>query len=226
MSPKSLNELTDLRNDALPTAGQGLEDLPTFGGFAPPPQPGAFRFQLPANLTSIWDPFDTPEKTPPQRIAAIFDADHPLKITQSKDGRYNGEPFQTRINNNERARGKDKSVIASDMDYLLRAFKETTKPASNKAYAEAVMRHAGKEFGADIRWSWRCSKERNIRVEVKDPATGQRTEVKEIEGQKGCGEAFYQEDVPKMPNGEFPLEIQCQCGALLRAFGNLDNFRA
>jgi hypothetical protein len=62
-------------------------------------------------------------------------------------------------------------------------------------------------------------------------------QVVEVPDRKGCGTAFYQEDVEKQPNGEFPLQIQCNgtikvqgvqqpCGALLRAFGNLDNIRA
>jgi hypothetical protein len=85
----------------------------------------------------------------------------------------------------------------------------------------AVQRQAGKEFGADIRYSWKCSPDRDIRV--RDNA-GQ---IQPIEGKKGCGEAYYQEDVPKGPNGEIPYEITCgNCGALLRAFANLDNLRS
>jgi hypothetical protein len=51
--------------------------------------------------------------------------------------------------------------------------------------------------------------------------------VQVVEGKKGCGEAYYQEDVPKNADGQVPYEIQCgQCGALLRAFANLDNLRS
>jgi len=226
MSPKSLNEL-EFKNETMPTAGQSLDDLPTFGSFAPPPQPGPFRFKLPAVMEGMWELFDSTRTNPPgQRLRVIFDQDHPLTIVQSKDGKYNGEPFMTRLSSEERGRGKGKEITASDVDYLLRAFQEKLKPANSKGYIDLLKKHAGKEFGADIRYSWRCDTKRNIRVEVKDPATGQRTEVKEVDNQAGCDNAFYQEDVPRGPDGLMPTELTCQCGALLRAFANLDNMRA
>lgn len=219
--PKSIQELAgELKDEVLPTSGQELDDLPVFGSFTPPPPPGAYRFQLPASLDSIWDVFDTPEKSPPQRVKASFDRDHPLLIVQSPQGKSNGEPFETRLTNNERKRGKGGEVIASDMDYLLRALGEKTKPKSNRDYMTIVQRHAGKQFGADLRYSWRCSKDRDIRVR---DAQGS---VQVVEGKKGCGAAFYQEDVPKSADGQVPYEITCgDCGALLRAFANLDNLR-
>jgi hypothetical protein len=219
---KSLQELAgQLKDEQLPTAGEELDDLPTFGSFQPPPPPGAYRFKLPADLSAIWDLFDTPDKKPPQRVKAIFDRDHPLLIVQSPHGKSNGEPFETRMTNNERKRGKDASVVASDMDYLLRALGDKQKPKSNADYMRALQRHAGREFGAEIHYSWKCSADREIRV--RDNA-GQ---IQVVEGKKGCGEPYYQEDVPKGPNGEIPYEITCgNCGALLRAFANLDNLRS
>lgn len=215
---KSLDAL-GLKDEKLPTAGQGLADLPEFGTWAPPPQPGPFRFKLPGDLSSIYDVFDVEGKG--QRVKAIFDREHPLLIVQSLGGKYNGQPFETRITNNERNRGKkDSGVVASDWDYLLRALGMKDKPADNKGYCRALMQHAGKEFGADLRYSWRCDRERDIRV--KDAAGA----VQVVEGHKGCGEGYYQEDVPKGPDGSTPYEIQCQCGAILRAFANLDNLRA
>lgn len=215
---KSLQDLA-LKDEALPTAGQALDDLPQFGGFAPPPQPGPMRFKLPKDLSNIWDTFEAKEKG--TRVTAIFDAAAPLVIVQSKGDRYNGEPFQTRLNNNERPRGKDKK-LASDLDYLIAAIEgpTATRPTSNRAYIERVKTFGGKEFGGDMRWSWNCSTERNIRV--KDAAGA----IVEVENKKGCGERYYEEDVPKGTDGETPLEIQCSCGALLRAFGNIDNIRA
>ena len=219
---KSIQELAgELKDEVLPTSGQDLDDLPTFGSFTPPPPPGAYRFQLPSDLGTIWDLFDTPEKTPPQRVKASFDRDHPLLIVQSPQGKSNNEPFETRLTNNERKRGKGGEVTASDMDYLLRALGEKQKPKNNREYMQVVQRHAGKQFGADLRYSWRCSKDRDIR------ARDQAGQVQVIEGKKGCGEAYYQEDVPKNADGQVPYEIQCgNCGALLRAFANLDNLRS
>ena len=220
--PKSIQELAgELKDEVLPTSGQGLDDLPTFGSFTPPPPPGSYRFKLPADLSSVWDLFDVPDKTPPQRVKAVFDRDHPLLIVQSPQGKSNGEPFETRLTNNERSRGKDKSVTASDMDYLLRALGEKTKPRSNREYMQVVTRNGGKEFGADLRYSWRCSTDRDIR------ARDQAGQVQVVEGKKGCGESYYQEDIPKGADGQVPYEIQCgNCGALLRAFANLDNLRS
>jgi hypothetical protein len=164
------------------------------------------------DLASIWDLIDVSDKQPPQRVRANFDRDHPLLIVQSPKGNSNGEPFETKLTNNERGRGKGKEVTASDLDYLLRAFGDKQKPTSNRGYMQAVQKHAGKEFSADIRYSWRCSKDRDIRA--KD-ANGQ---VQLVEGKKGCGEGFYQEDVPKNADGSVPYEINCGgCGALLRA---------
>lgn len=216
MASKTLDQL-GLKEEQLPTAGQDLADLPEFGTFEPPPQPGPFRFKLPMDLSAIYDVFDSP--TLGQRIKVIFDRDHPLLIVQSVGGKYNQQPFQTRLTNAERARGKDKSVVASDFDYLLRALGVKAKPTSNRGYIEALKPHGGKEFGADLRYSWRCSTDRDIRV--KD-ASGN-TQV--VENHKGCGASFYQEDVDRLPDGTTPYEITCTCGALLRAFANMDNLR-
>jgi hypothetical protein len=216
---KNLNELA-LKDEALPTAGEELADLPTFGTFAPPPPAGAYRFKLPGDMTGIWDTFDVPEKTPPQRIKATFDANHPLQIVQSPGGKYNQEPFETRLTNNERKRGKGGAVIASDFDYLLRACGVTKKPKTNREYMTVLQQQGGKQFGADIRYSWRCSTDRDIRVR---DGSGQ---YQTVEGKKGCGTAYYQEDVAKV-NGEVPYEVTCeQCGAHLRAFANLDNIKS
>jgi hypothetical protein len=219
---KSLQNL-GLKDDvALPTAGQDLAGLPEFGTFREPPQPGAYRFALPPDLTTVYEPYDTPTKTPPQRVRVIFDRESPLTIVQSPLGRANGEPFETRLSNEERARGKDKSIMASDWDYLLRAFGVKQKPASNTAYVQALIPHAGKQFGADIRFSWKCDTKRNIRV--KDAAGA----IIEVQNHPGCGNAYYQEDLPnggKLADGLVPSQIQCQCGALLRCFANLDNIR-
>ena len=216
---KSLEDL-GLKDEKLPTAGQELADLPEFGSFDPPPQTGRFRFKLPMDLATaaIYDVFEVASLG--TRIRIIFDREHPLLIVQSLGGKYNNQPFQTRLSNQERGRGKDKSVVASDWDYLLRALGVKAKPVNNRGYIDALKACAGKEFGADLRYSWRCSVDRDIRVKNKDNVT----EV--VENHKGCGEAYYQEDVPKAGDGSTPYEIACQCGAVLRAFANMDNLRA
>jgi hypothetical protein len=222
---KSLQDL-GLREDTLPTAGQDLGDLPEFGSFQRPPQPGPFRFKLPADLSSIYDTIDVPDKTPPQRISVVFDRDHPLLILQSLGNRYNGDPLEIRISNNERPRGKDKAVTASDLDYLLKALGETVKPKSNRDYIVTMQKQGGKEFGADLTYSWQCRTGKNVRVFRRDPQTGAVAGTEEKPDQQGCGLRFYQKDVAKEPGGDVPYEIQCHCGAALRAFAGLENFRA
>lgn len=216
---KGLNEL-ELKDEKLPE--QSLDDLPQFGSFREPPQPGPYRFRLPAVLTKIWEVFDiTINGKTEQRVRAQFDGDAPLTIIQAKDQKYLNESFETRVSNAERPRGKDKSVVASDMDYLLRALGEKARPRTNKAYIETFNKYGGKEFGADISFSWVCSDSREIYVKDAEGHS-----VKDPEGRKGCGKKYYQRDVPKQDNGEYPVELQCDCGAVVRAFANLDSIRS
>lgn len=219
---KSLSEL-ELKDETLP-AGD-ISDLPEFGGFAPPPQPGPYRFRLPENLGQVWEPYDS-EKG--QRIRAIFDKDAPLYIVASPGNKANGDTFHTRLSNQERKRG---DVEASDLDYLLRAFGEKQRPTSNRAYAEKVSQCGGKEFGADITFNFSCNPNKDIRV------YDEKGELQDVPGHKGCGYRFYSGDgkaneakkigyVGKQADGTYPTEVQCHCGAVLRAFANLDNIRA
>lgn len=225
MSGKSLQDL-GLRDEQLPTAAQSLDDLPDFGGFRTPPQPGAFRFRLPADLSKQWDLIDAGEKG--QRVRLLLDKDAPLTIVQSQNGRYNGEPFETRLSNYERSRGQ--GTVASDLHYLLRAFGEKVAPKTNQEWIRVVNGHAGKEFGADLTYNYGCNEQRNKRVA---DGAGQVVETQE----KGCGWRYYSGEgslnvakkigyVGRQPNGEYPTEVSCQCGAVLRAFANVDNVRS
>jgi hypothetical protein len=221
---KGLNDL-DLKDEKLPT--QDLDHLPEFGGWAPPPQPGAYRLKLP-DMTKIYEVFDVNGKG--QRVRLVFDRDTPLIITQSPGGKVNGEPFQTRITNAERPRGrKGEEIEVSDGDYLLKALGVKERPTSNRQFIELMKQQSGKEFGADITYSWVCSDQRNIRVD--NPEGG----VTEVENQKGCGAKFYmagktnkpEQKIERGPDGNWPYEIQCTgCGAVLRAFANVDQIRA
>lgn len=211
---KSLDEL-GLKDEALPT--QNLADIPEFGGFTPPPQPGPYRFRLPQDLSHQFDLIDSPKG---QRVKVVFDQDHPLLIVQALDKNDLNTPFQTRLSNVERKRGKDGPEV-SDLDYLDKALGHQTRAKSNKEAAQRVVAAAGKEFAADITYSWGCSEDRDIYVKDAAGAT-----VK-VEGQKGCGARYYQgKHIQKGADGKYPYEIQCQCGALVRAFANLDRIRA
>ena len=236
---KTLNDLVkDLVDETLPGAGEALENLPQFGQFVPPPQPGPFHFKLPADLSACFDLIETKHVTAANpkgtRVALILDQNAPLLITQSHtNNRYKGDTFQTRLNNNERKRGNRDPRELSDFDYLIFVFEPgRAKPKNNKEYIEAIRTYGNREFGADIRWQWSCDPTRNIRVRDAGGA------IQEVENRPGCGGRIYQEDIAaelKAANhGEYPLEITCggkradgsPCGALLRAFGNVDNIRA
>lgn len=218
MAGKGLQDL-GLKDEVLPA--QSFDDLPEFGGFTPPPQPGPYRFQLPGNLTKAWEVFDwTKNGNATQRVRLLLDKDAPLQIVQSPGGKANNDAFQTRLSNQERKRGKEGSVEASDLDYLLKALGEKDKPKSNKAYVETTNKYAGKEFGADLSYSFVCNSNRDIRIQN---AEGK---FEDVVGQNGCGKKYYQKDLQKDDTGNYPHEIACECGAVLRVFANLENLRA
>lgn len=201
------------------------------GTFAEPPQPGDYRFKMPARMDDLWDTFDVNGSNPGKRLAAVHDSAHPLTIIQSPKKAHDGEPFECRITNAERKRGKKDDPTApeiSDMDYLFRdAFGITKKPVSNPAYAQEYQKHANAEFGAAIDWNWYCNDQKDIRVD-----NGQGG-VTEVPGQKGCNSRYYIRDVDKVLSNPadptspkvYPFRVTCQCGASLRAFANLARFK-
>lgn len=216
---KSLNDL-GLKEEALPEGD--LTDLPEFGSFTPPPQPGSYRFQLPKDLSQIWD---LVEAKVGQRVNAIFDKDHPLMIVSSVDGSYNGQPFETRLSNVERKRGKKDGdgPEVSDLDYLLAALGEKDRPKTNKAYAQKLQTYGGQQFSGNIEYAWTCNDKKNIRMK-RDP-NDPNSPTEEVEGKLGCGLKYYAKDVPKNADGTTPLTIQCSCGNVVRAYANLQSIR-
>jgi hypothetical protein len=212
-----------------------FDDLAEQRAFAPPPDPGSYRFQLPA-AGPLAQAFDTVQSEKGQRIQVILDGDAPLLIVQSPGKVHDGEPFTTRISNIERKRDRQGLVYASDMDYLLKALGETTRATTNAQYGQMLLKHAGESFTSDIEWSWSCNPKRAARFEgTNEDGTASGTfEVMDdptsaLEGEDagkkaGCGARYYQNDVPKV-EGKWPLRITCQCGASVRAFANLSRIR-
>lgn len=209
------------------------------GGFGPQPQPGTYRFKVPTFDASapIFDTLTT-QKGP--RLNLKFEDSHALTIVQSPGGTHNGETLRWRLSNQEfnRAKKGDPETFASDMDYILRdVLKQTKRPSSNQQYGQAMIKEfSGKEFTADLEFQWRCNDQADIRVD--DGQGG--TEV--VEGTKGCGAKYYQggrngvqkvHENPEDPNSPlvYPERITCsgkdgiQCGAVVRAFPQLRNFR-
>ena len=221
MAGKGLGELT-LKDEALPA--QVYDDLPEYGGYTPPPQPGPYRFKLPTidKLGKAYDVFDSDKG---QRLKVLFDKDAPLTIVQAKDPSKVGDTYMTRLTNLERKRGE---IETSDFDYLLKALGEKAKPKNNRQYIETLNKHAGQEFAADISYSWNCDDKRNIWTR---DAEGK---LNEVEEQHGCGRRYYQADktkkdeqkIQRLEDGSYPVSVACSCGAEVRCFANLDNIRA
>ncbi len=197
------------------------------GGWSPPPQPGTFRFALPAAKLLTEENFEEYETEAGKFLRMIFNNDAPLTITQAPKGREDhvGEPFLNRLSTQPRKRGKgDDAPLASDAAYLIRALGETDRPSSPKAWAACILKHAGEEFTADIEWSWYCNPKRNIYT-----ADGEGGRM-EVEDKQGCKARYYQDNQVKKGEEGYPLEIDCggndgECGALVRAFANLTRFK-
>lgn len=233
----SLNSLS-LTNEKI--GGLDFDNMPDQrGSFAPPLYPGTYRFKLPVRLSAeleIWDTLTT-ERGP--RLNVLFQDASGLVIVQSPGGTKDGEMFETRISAAERNRARrgEAEQLVSDLDYLLRdGLKATTRPATNLQYAQALIANAGKEFTADVEWSWYCNKKNDIRVD--DGAGGSTV----VEGQKGCEARYYMggnngiQKTLSDPNDPksaliWPERVVCSgkdgvpCGALIRAYANLRNFR-
>ena len=209
------------------------------GGMQPLPQPGTYRFKLPGfDLNApIFDKLDTQRGA---RLSVLFEEAFALTIVQSPGGAHNGESFNYRFSNQEfnQARKGEPESLASDLDFLFRdVFEEKKRPADNKGYAQMLAKHAGKEFTADLEFTWRCNPNKDIYADQGDGST-----VK-VEGQKGCGASYYMGDRPGQvgkalsnpedPNSPqiYPERILCSgkdgvpCGASVRAFPRLRRFR-
>lgn len=224
MSGRRLDEL-NLGSDKI--AGLTEDELPEqMGQFADPPQPGPYRFRFPADMTGLFDTIQVHESDNPDvevtRLNVIFDAESPLEIVQSPGGTENGTPFQCRISNVRRKRGKE-GPLASDWDYILAMGFKVALPATrdNAWYGAQIAALGGKEFGADVEFTWYCNAKKDIYAQDADGS------VQQVEGKKGCGSRYYMSQVDKV-DGAYPVRIDCgnvECGASLRAFPQLGRFR-
>ncbi len=217
------------------------------GASASPPVPGAYRFALSPLKDANFAPIKREGKE--DRVQVHFDGAAPLVIVQSPAGVHNGEPFETRISNVPRQRGKDESQVASDWDYLNRAIKLPKRPSTNLEYAKSLIAASAAtpatEFAADIEWTWNCNPSRDAYFAAEDgssqPVPDSNTPGKNIQG---CGAKYYQgqsekaADVANKKAGYvakavevegqaavYPLRISCGCGATVRAFANLARIR-
>lgn len=206
-------------------------------------QPGPYVFELPplATLKAAIKDLKAEEgeegqKVKVKRIAAVFRDGAELKVVQSPRGERNGELVTYRISNVRRPRGKkgdDARPLVSDMDYLLQKLGEPKRPTTNEAYVQALLRHAGQPYAADVTWGAHCDKTRHIRVALVDD-NGQPAGTTILDGndpnnpeeQLGCGKRYYQRDLEKDDQGKYAERVTCECGAILYCNENQENFRS
>ena len=197
-----------------------FDNLPEGGGFPKPPQPGTYRFTLPSEFSGkMFQTVQDPEGG--ARVKVVFEDDKQLKMEGNKS-------FRTQLSNVARARGKEGTKV-SDLALLLKkGLGEESAPTSNVGYAQALARHAGESFIADIEWSAKCNPARDIYKEGKKQ-----------EGTKGCGTEFRMEAYTKkdgkvvyaipQQNGQWLDEFECPnpaCKAIVRAFANVSRFKS
>ena len=224
------------------------EELPKeLGEFREPPQPGAYRFQVPAALESCFDVIDVAQRDGEskvilgadqkpvtyQRVNLILDGPNALTIVQSPGGKIDGEPFSTRISNIERPRfvGKNvPTVKVSDMTYLLRAKAPEQRPRLNGEFiALALQVLPSQQFSADIEWNGYCNPKNDayfaFQNEKKETIYEPARDEGATENRKGCGNRIYQSKWPHDATG-YAARAQCECGAFIRPFAQLVRFKA
>lgn len=210
-------------------------ELPEQGsGFRETLLPGIHTFQLPNDLAPLWDMTTVAEDQRPgsptngQKIirpTLKFDKNHPLVIVDP--GKHEGDPFTATFSTNPRARGKkgDKNTpYVSDAAYLHTvALQEKTKPTSITQLIAEINAHGGKTVRLEHGLSAQCrpDKVRYIGVTITEDGVEKTVSQEDPEGTKGCGKRYYTKAF-KLDDGSYVDQLQCECGALLRGFPQVE----
>jgi hypothetical protein len=220
----------DLGEDLFPEG-----DLPEqFGGAYEPLLPGVDVFQLPTELSQLWDTVDMTDgrtNKPVARLRLRCDRHHPLVIV---GGKNDGKTMTVTFTTNPRPRGRKNdptTVWVSDLAYFLEiALNNKTRPKSTAALQLAINQYAGKTFRMEHGLSAHCREDRPRYIPEVDPTTNKVTgdAVLDPTGTMGCGKRYYTRafKLDDVKPGEEPYDdrIQCECGALLRGFPSCDRF--
>jgi hypothetical protein len=222
----NLNDLNLVEEDNIPDIDPD-ELAGQIGSYIPVPQPGTYRFKLPGDLTSVYETVDTPKG---QRIKAVFRDESALFVETLN------QPFPyVALSSEEREVGKAKKPGA-ELAYLLTALGEDKLPgfSNSRGYAQALQKHSGESFVADVDWSVNCSTKKDIWVFDEE---AKKTIKKE--GTKGCGRLYATSEfdsknanggksilIPKYEDGNLSDRFPCECGAQLKvSFPRLKNFK-
>jgi hypothetical protein len=182
-----------------------------------------------------------------KRLRLKFDKNSPLVIVS---GPHKGETLTATFTSNPRPRGKpddEKTPWISDLAYMLEiGCNDKSRPTSASALQAAITNCAGKTIRIEHGLSAHCRSDVVRYIIVATPtgqkdATGQplmteRT-VQDPSGQKGCSDdskkrpdgkgkqgRFYTRDFKDPETGEYLDTIECDCGAVLRAFPSVERF--
>lgn len=203
------------------------DNVPLFGGgVAPPPQPGTFTFRLPP-AQEIMNSFESVETADQgQRIQAR------LREGAALWNESLNMPYETSISNRVRyitikkGTPDEERIGISDMAQVLRACGVTVpkEERTNAGYGHALVKAGGSRFVADHTLTANCSPTRDI---YKDGSV--------IKDKKGCGTRYAVEAYTSggrkthaipTEEGKVMTRFPCmKCGAELRSWGQLRNFR-
>lgn len=223
-------DLNDLDLSDKVTVDVDFDNMPTGIGASiiDPPQPGIYKFRLPSAAAIASCLVKLQDKEQGERLAAMFrDASALFNVTL--DNLYN-----VRLTNVVRfitRRGMDKPLAVSDLAQLLKAVDSIPAAHTNRAYGEALVAAAEREFVAENTLTANCSKDRD--TYQMNPRTN-RSEQTSI---KGCGQKFRVQgfvprnggpeiySIPRDEHGRVALRFTCPCGAEIRAWGSLQGIR-
>jgi hypothetical protein len=229
---------TDIAGEVWPEG-----DLPAQGGgFGPTLMPGIDTFLIPENLAQLWDEIDMKESNPrsPRYGQTCkynrlkFDKNSPLIVVE---GPNKGETFTLTIHGHQRPRGGKADDPAtpwvSDLAYMLDiGLGDHSRPSSAQALKATINKYAGKTIRLEHGLSAHCRADKQRYIlnaedkSILDP-TGQKgcgDDTKQREDKKGKQGRYYTRDFKDPTTGEYVEEIECECGAILRGFPNLERF--
>lgn len=190
---------------------------------------GDYEFQLPHNLTpNSWkEDEEKKEGGSVMHYRLQFDADFPLVVTATnvpveEHSLYRGS-ISTRPKRRWVGKKGDPPAMVSDALYLYKDALKGPKinPADDKAVRDGICKvGAGKRFVARVIWETNCSDKKVRYVTGPDGNS-----ILDPEGKMGC-KTFYKDGKTVDPTtGAIADRFTCKCGAALRVFPELSNFR-
>ena len=203
------------------------------GGFRETLLPGVNTFRLPNPLAPLWDMAAEATDNRPgsptngQKIVRPVlkcDKNNPLIIV---GGKQDGEPFTASFSTNARARGKKDAPgtpYISDAAYLLDVgLQDKSRPKTVQELVNAINQYAGREVRLEHGLSAQCRPDRTryISVNVSEGGVTHTVSQEDPSGQQGCGKRYYTKAF-KLEDGTYSDQIECECGALLRGFPQVE----